>query len=308
MRALTCLSTAFLTLSLTALSCNERSHPEPLDLTQPAAEAMEGLEEEKPKVHGEAELRKAVKAMEKELGEGFVVKGRFPFAVGTDLPERKLERSMDGTVFSSYKAFYHQFFTARPTRVIKVYLFDGGISYRKNAWRLWRDKPSTPFGYYMPSREAMIMNIATGGGTLIHEMVHALMAYDFPKAPKWFDEGMGSLFEGCQFRDKGIYGMVNWRLPILKRGLAEGRNLTLRALMRTTWQEFLDEESSLHYAQARYFCMYMQEKDLLETYYRLFRDGYEKDPMGIDTAEKVFGKSLEEVEAECLAWVKTLRR
>ena len=39
------------------------------------------------------------------------------------------------------------------------------------------------------------MNIATGGGTLVHEIVHPFMAANFEQCPSWFNEGLGSLYE-----------------------------------------------------------------------------------------------------------------
>ena len=37
------------------------------------------------------------------------------------------------------------------------------------------------------------MNIGTGGGTLVHELTHSLIAFDFPHVPDWFNEGLASL-------------------------------------------------------------------------------------------------------------------
>ena len=37
--------------------------------------------------------------------------------------------------------------------------------------------------------------LATGGGTLSHELTHALMEADFPNAPGWISEGLASLHE-----------------------------------------------------------------------------------------------------------------
>ena len=39
------------------------------------------------------------------------------------------------------------------------------------------------------------MNIATGGGTLVHEIVHPFVEANFPGCPTWFNEGLGSLYE-----------------------------------------------------------------------------------------------------------------
>jgi hypothetical protein len=305
---------------LVPAACRCRSAPEPqtppspppVKAETPAQEPqdpqeMEGDSEPAPTPEMQKAFSDAVTEMKEELKYGFHVDGRFPFVVGADLPPQRIKRFLDHTIFASYEAFYIQFFKVRPDKVIRVYLFDGKDSYRKHTWRLWQDRPDTPYGYYMASRRALIMNIATGGGTLIHEMVHALMAYDFDHAPTWFDEGMASLFEQCSIRYKRILGLENWRLPILKKGIRQKRILPLRALMATSRDEFLDDESSLHYAQARYFCMYMQQEGILEKFYRNYHRDFEKDPTGVATAEALFEKSLEAVQKDWLKWVATLR-
>lgn len=65
---------------------------------------------------------------------------------------------------------------------------------RRHARELFDDAPGTPYGYYLPGHDAMIMNISTGGGTLVHEIVHPFMAANFPGSPTWFDEGLASLY------------------------------------------------------------------------------------------------------------------
>jgi hypothetical protein len=268
---------------------------------------MEGLDLEAPTEAQKRMTAEAVAAMREKLGDGFRVIGRFPFVVGGDPSMRHLKMYMKRTLFEPYEAFYTQFFKTRPDRVLHVYLFNGRESFMQNARRLFGESPSTKYGYYTPSERRLTMNILLGGGTLVHELVHALMHFDFDEAPTWFDEGMGSLFEQSSTRYNRILGYENWRLPILKKGIAEKRTLPLRELMATDRASFLDREGSLHYAQARYFCMYMQHHGLLETFYRAYRDNFEKDPTGVAFAEKVFEKPLEEVEKEWLAWVDTLR-
>jgi len=55
-------------------------------------------------------------------------------------------------------------------------------SYEKNTLLLFKEKPSTPYGYYSSTHKALIMNIATGGGTLVHEIVHPFVEANFPLA------------------------------------------------------------------------------------------------------------------------------
>lgn len=297
-------------LGLLCAACADRGAPAVLDHGVGATDtAVAKAECARLEDAGSPEQRLAahVKAMKKELGEGFVVKGRFPFAVAGDMPQSQLDRYMEHTIFGSLNAFEVQFFRTMPSKILRVYLFGSSVSYHETAYRLWGDRNLSKYGYYVPSRRALIMNIRTGGGTLVHELVHACTDVDFPDIPKWFDEGMASLFEQCTIRYNRILGLENWRLPILKKGLTEGRALPLRKLMATTRAQFLDAETSLHYAQARYFCMYVQEQGQLETYYRAYRDRFKEDPTGVRFVEEIFEKPLEEVEKDMLAWVQTIR-
>jgi len=242
----------------------------------------------------------------KALGDGFIVEVQKPFVIAGDISRANFNRIKRNTILRAYSAFYRQLFRVRPTQVIKVYLFKDDRSYRTYAKKLFGDEPDTPFGYYKRENNSLVMNIGTGTGTLVHEMTHALVEPDFPQIPAWFNEGLGSLFEQCMITSRGIKGLVNWRLPILRKAI-EKRQLTgLRKLISTTTAEFYRDERGTHYAEARYFCMYMQELGLLEKVYKDFRANFKHDPTGAKTIEKLLGKSLDQIQQDWLNWVATL--
>ena len=167
-------------------------------------------------------------------------------------------------------------------------------------------KPQTPFGFYLPSSEALMMNIDTGGGTLVHEMTHALTTPDFPNCPTWLFEGLGSLFEQCHVDGNGdIRGRVNWRLPELRRR----GYVKLETLIKTTRAEFRGEKESANYANARYLCFYLQERGLLRKFFKAFRDANKagKDDTGWETFKKTIPETPAAFEKKWHAWVKTLK-
>ena len=234
----------------------------------------------------QADLDRAVARMRKELGTGFRVEAESPFVVAGDLSLRRFRQVRVGTIRGCSRALWHQFFDRRPTRVLAVYLFNGKRSYQTHAQRLFGHTPHTPFGYYSSSRKALVMNIATGTGTLVHEMVHALAEPDWPDIPAWFNEGLGSLFEQCRFAGPNrLVGLTNWRLPGLSKAIKGGKLVDLAKVMALTDKAFYGTGSGLHYAEARYFCMYLQHRGVLETFYRQYRDGYKKDRTGITFVE-----------------------
>ena len=119
---------------------------------------------------------------------------------------------------------------------------------------------------------ALVMNIATGGGTLVHEIVHPFMAANFAACPSWFNEGLASLYEQSGEEDGQIKGFVNWRLDGLQRTIRAGRLPTFETLCGTTTDEFYHHDKGANYGQARYLCLYLQEHGLLKKFYDEFRD------------------------------------
>ena len=128
----------------------------------------------------------------------------------------------------------------------------------------------------------MAFNLATGGGTLTHELTHALVDFDFPEVPAWFNEGLASLHEQCRFRSdpraRGSRGWSTGGLPPLRKLAESGQLRPLEALLAE--RNFRGPREGTNYAQARYFCMYMQKKGVLEEFYRTFRDDRAADPRG----------------------------
>jgi hypothetical protein len=146
------------------------------------------------------------------------------------------------------------------------------------------------------------MNIATGGGTLVHEIVHPFVAANFPDCPTWFNEGLGSLYEQSGERDGHIVGYTNWRLPRLQKAIRERRVRTFKELTGLGANDFYSKETGTNYAQARYLCYYLQERGLLTRFYREFLADRAADPTGFDTLKKTLG--VEDFDAFQKDWEK----
>ena len=245
----------------------------------------------------------------RQLPDSFRVERTGCFIVAGDLGAEAFQQIKEHTVAASAVSLHKMFFTKRPTHTIAIYLFNGEASYRKWAKKLFDEEPTTPYGYFTPSERRMVMNIRTGGGTLVHEMVHALMRVDFPNVPTWFDEGLASLFEQCRHRPDGtLEGLINWRYRGLMEAIRANRLGGLKALVRLSDSEFRGANEGMNYAQARYFCQYLQDRKLLRKFYRAFRDRYDEDPTGETFLVELLGKDLSKVDAEWLSWVKGLKQ
>ncbi|MFT3783086.1 MAG: hypothetical protein QM790_13845 [Nibricoccus sp.] len=233
-----------------------------------------------------------VRALRKQLPDEFNLDEEEAFVVLSDQPPRARESSLQ-TIRWATEHLKKDFFEKDPEEVIDIWLFENSRSYRRNAWRLFHDEPTTPYGYYSPKHHALVMNISTGEGTLVHELVHPFIRANFPNCPTWFNEGLASLFEQCAERNGHIVGEINWRLPKLQQAIREGKILPFEKLMALTPAEFYGEENnpnySQYYGQSRYLCYYLQEKNLLKKYYHSFTANAQDDPTGYKSLQLALG-------------------
>ena len=125
----------------------------------------------------------------------------------------------------------------------------------------------------------------------MHEIVHPYMAANFPKCPAWFNEGLASLYEHSGEENGRIHGYPNWRLTGLQQAIRAKAVPSFEKLCGTTTEQFYGEDRGTNYGQARYLCYYLQQKGLLEKYYRDFRAHAADDPSGYKTLQKVLGES-----------------
>ena len=232
------------------------------------------------------ELKKKIPA-----GGGFTLALAAPFVVVGDEPAVKVKQRATSTVKWAVDKLKADYFPQDPPEIIDVWLFKDDESYRRNAKDIFGDTPSTPFGYYSDRNRALVMNIATGGGTLVHEIVHPFMRANFPDCPAWFNEGLGSLYEQSAERAGHIVGLTNWRLAGLQKAIKDGRLPTFEKLTATTDTQFYSEDRGTNYAQARYLLYYLQERSLLVKFYKDFLAARKDDPTGYKTLVKVLGES-----------------
>lgn len=229
-----------------------------------------------------------------------------PFVVvGDEKPEMVMRRA-ERTVGWAVRRLRESYFTRDPDAIITIWLFKDKTSYEAHCKKLFNVKPHTPFGFYSPANKALIMNIATGGGTLVHEIVHPFVASNFPNCPAWFNEGLGTLYEQCGDRDGRIVGFPNWRLSGLQRAIKQDTVPSFKTLCATTTHEFYRKDPGTNYAQTRYLCYYLQERGKLREFYARFRDDVDNDPTGYATLTEVLGE--DDMVAFQKRWAKWVMR
>lgn len=255
-----------------------------------------------------ADFAQHVLKLKEKLPAGFAVVIEPPFVVVGDEPAERVRQHSTNTVAWAASRLKAEYFAKDPADILTVWLFKDKASYEKHTKAIFGAVPSTPFGYFSNADKALVMNISTGGGTLVHEIVHPYMATNFPDCPAWFNEGMGSLYEQCYDRNGRIWGSTNWRLAGLQKGIEAKALPSFEKLCGTTTNGFYNQDKGTNYAQARYLLYYLQEKGLLKQYYKEFVAGAEKDPTGYATLQRVLGeKDMADFQKRWEAWVMKLK-
>ena len=147
--------------------------------------------------------------LSKQVPEGFTVLVQAPFVVLGDESPEMVRRRGTQTVKWAVDKLKLDYFERDPREIIDIWLFRNDASYTNHAHLLFGDKPTTRFGYYSAAHHALVMNIGTGGGTLVHEIVHPFMRANFPSCPAWFNEGLASLYEASVEKNGHIQGRIN---------------------------------------------------------------------------------------------------
>jgi hypothetical protein len=238
----------------------------------------------------DADYAQHILALKKKLPDGFSLFIERPFVVVGNGPPDDVQSRCENTVRWAVDHLKRDYFDRDPREIITVWLFKDDATYRQYTKSVFNDAPDTPYGYYSPAHRALIMNIATGGGTLVHEIVHPFVRANFPKCPAWLNEGLGSLYEQSGERDGHIIGRTNWRLPGLQRAIKARTVPSFKELTSTTDSEFYGDDKGTNYAQARYLCYYLQEQGKLIDFYRAFVANQRNDPTGYQTLMKTLAE------------------
>jgi len=239
------------------------------------------------------------------LGEGFNVVVEAPFVVAGNLPVARLRQHLKWSIIRPARAMWASYFNVKCDKVITILLFGDGPSYRHWAEKLFGDKDVSYFGYFRHSDRTLVMNISTGTGKLVHELTHALIAFDWPGVPLWFNEGLASLHEQCRVAEDHITGLPNWRLRGLQNTIRAGKLRSLAELV--TGDSFYGPLRGVNYAHARYFCLYLQHHGKLRQFYRRYRAAHAKGIPATKVIEEVSGERIGQLDKKLQAYVMKLK-
>ncbi len=252
------------------------------------------------------ELKARKAALDTRLhADGFTVVIEPPFVIVGDEAPATVRHHATGILRWSIHLLEAEYFKARPAKLIEIWLFKNEKTYRAGAKKYFGDTPDTPYGYYSSQHDAMVMNIGPGAGTLVHEVVHPYVEANFPAAPAWFNEGLASLYERPSELKGHIIGLPNWRLPSLKKEIADKSLPAMPKLLASSTDEFYKAEYDA-YAYARYLMLYLQDQGKLTAFYTAFSTD-QTDPTGQAALEATLGEPLASFEPRWRAWAAALK-
>ena len=182
-------------------------------------------------------------------------------------------------------------------RPLKVYLFNDANNYAQYVASI--RGPRTPYGFYMGLwTNIIVFNIESGLGTATHTLTLHYIRTSFKRRPaKWAQEGITVFFEKFigHFDEKGkliiSFGYFsNWRFPTTKKLV---KFLSLHDLVSAKEP---DQSSS------GALMLFLHKKGLFKEFVKQLSKVTD-DPNGVRTLEKVYGKSLSEIEKDLKDWI-----
>ncbi|MBN2341183.1 MAG: C39 family peptidase [Deltaproteobacteria bacterium] len=239
--------------------------------------------------------------------EGFVVNVEKPFVIVSDCPVHEVADYSNRIVRQVVTLLKKDFFLKDPEQIIDIWLLKDQDSYKFHSAKQFGLEPETPYGFYSPAHHSLILDISTGGGTLVHEMVHPFVAANFKDCPVWFNEALASLFERPTKMNGHLFGMLNWRLSALQSAIEKQSTLPLADLFQLPEEQFYDDPSGIPYAQAKYIAFYLQQQGLLVDFYHAFYENRKHDPTGMNTLISLLGiKDVNDFQTNWQSWVNQL--
>jgi len=243
-----------------------------------------------------ARAEKMQQALRQQFGDGYIVEVDHPsrLVLATDMDRQMLDE-LKAYLTAYAEAQWADLFTHRFEQYVTVVVPCSGSVALAGATG----------GYYTHPQRLLLAGQT--GMVLTHEFTHALHDADQDglgqRHPMWIAEGLATLFESSIIADGHVLAEPNHRLNLLKSLIAGDRNIPWKDFVRYDQARFMTRVIA-SYPQCRYMMMYLYENGLLKRWYDAYTAGYEEDPTGAEALEQVFGKTLDEVEADWLAWVR----
>jgi hypothetical protein len=230
----------------------------------------------------------------------------------TELFSMRQKRQLDDMVRSAYHNLRRNYFTlADSMPIVPVYLVGikgggemrGYNEYVEFTKQLHFRKNNFTVSYYNALDNSIVCWMGSGGGSLSHEMGHAMMRYDFLEAPAWLSEGIASLYESTE----GDYKPIgNYRLYYIQTAKNKFHShISLCNLLSLSSEACNNSKlTPVYCAYARYFALFLHQSGHLKDVYQEMRDSAAIDPDDeLQTLERLLKKSRNAIEKDWWAWL-----
>ncbi|MBI1348531.1 hypothetical protein GC163_19835 [bacterium] len=227
----------------------------------------------------------------------------FPFLVTGNISQSQLTAVVKDVIQPTARALSIHYFDQPPAEPIVIVLLADHDTYRQMVSDWGHHRQAEYAGLYSRDDRRIVLNLATGEGTLAHELTHALAHADFPEMPEWFDEGLASLHEESQFSTDGLrlIGLPNWRDHQLAEAYTADSVPSVASLVQQPFGR--NTHLAIRYALARNVCLYLQHQRLLGEFYRKSRAHISEDPTGGWTLLEITGcPDVETFDRRLKAW------
>lgn len=230
-----------------------------------------------------------------------------PFVIVGDFEESHLRSVYAHTILPTARGLHAEYFARHPMQPVTILMISNTRAYQAYARSTQHSAYANYYGYYRRDQQLVVVNAATGSGTLAHELTHVLTDVDFPNMPQWFNEGFAALHEEVQVRpaDGFVRGLPNWRLRSVAAALETRQLQTIHSLVTSIRLRPAHEQ--LDCAHARLICLFLQQQGLLAEFYQRLRKDVVDDPSGAATLQEVLGgRAWPEIETEFRVWLERI--
>lgn len=255
------------------------------------------------------DYKSVIRAQSKIIPDDFTITRFKYFVIFSDMKDELTYKLIDTDIRNTINAMTNNYVNKLPDKITPMYLFEDYEDYKEFVLKNYdiEENDISPYGFFKISKNVIVIRYVSWKGSILHEVTHRFIKADFPDAPSWFDEGFAAMNEKSTFKNGNLIADFSLRIIPLRRALQDNSYTNLEHLMKTNDDELYGKRTSFYYAQARYLLMYLQQQELLERYYKLFRDTFINDETGITQLEEVTGKPLSQIEEEYIEFIKSFK-
>ena len=168
-----------------------------------------------PQIHTDESPQPLIDYLENKL-KPFKAVNKGAFIITGPYSTQELNEHYRRGIHDFYNFFRNEYFPIPPKRYISVMISESPDELIDSAKKIdpnIRLRVYAPFvGFHIPADNLIVATIGGGYGTLLHEMLHALIQNSGPKTPRWLEESMASLYERSAWRNQRLVPLPNWRM------------------------------------------------------------------------------------------------